>query len=225
MDFLLTFFSSVGLSMLTAFGIVKHLSKKLLEQQLLKDIENHKQQLNERTEKLKNELSIYANEHTVKFSRLDQKTSDIIEHLFIKITEVMQICVRLYAKTSNYIQNREKIESIEDLLLKDNDILIGYYQTTKKLSELLDHNLNYLLDNEIYLSGELFEKLRIFVMTEFDIINDFSSYNGINSKEEGTAIFDKIEKQLSDYIDSYKENLNPIKKELVNEFRKILGVT
>jgi hypothetical protein len=224
MNFLTSLLSAVSVSSLTAYGFVKYLSKKLLEQQLLKNIENYKQQLNERTEILKNELTIYANEHTVKFSRLDQKYSEIIEHIFRNITRVTQLCVRLYASTVNYIKKRETIETNDELLLHDTNKLIEYCETTRKLSILLDDNLNYLLVNEIYLCGNLYDKLWGFVTTELDMINGFKSYNGITCKEDGTIIFDDIKKQLSDYIESYKNNLKPIRILLVNEFRQILGV-
>lgn len=207
----------------TTFGILKFLSKRFIDQQLKKDIENHKQELTEKTENLKHTLSIYAHERNIKATRVDSDLSNAIKSVyseFIKLFNAAEIfanqdplTVCPYEEMEHrdsqkactyrfYKKYAEEIEEYAGLLQSQLDINAIYIgsETHKVISEI--HR------NFSRLSKEFLEPIREEEETRGDI-------------EEIVDDLFNLKKDLTDY---YNNELSSSKEKIIATFRSQLGI-
>ncbi|MBI1390925.1 MAG: hypothetical protein GC154_21045 [bacterium] len=72
-----------------------YLFKLYVDHQIAKSIENHKAALEEKTNILKTELSIYAHEQNVGLTRIDAQRSEAIQHIYNKIIDWYETFIEL----------------------------------------------------------------------------------------------------------------------------------
>jgi hypothetical protein len=80
-----------------AWAMLRYLSKAFLQHQLTKDIERYRAELDEKSAVLKNQLSIFAHEHTVAISRIDDQTAKAIHIVYKALQEWMDPATKLAA--------------------------------------------------------------------------------------------------------------------------------
>lgn len=217
---------SVGLSTLTAIAVVKYLGKKIIEQQLLKDLENHKQQLTEKTEILKNQLAIYIHEHNVKFSQLAEQRTGIIKKVYESISDVITFFANTHAGI--VVNNSERATTLDP---KQQHLLdVNFFSfLTGKISELgakLNDQVEFIKRNEIYFSADSFDKVEKIVIQNLALASSIKIPDtGIISQPEvASAKRQELLVLWTSLMSSYRDAMLPIRKELTDEFRNLLGV-
>jgi hypothetical protein len=207
----------------SAWAVVRYLSKKFIEQQLQKDIENHKQQLTEKTEGLKHSLSIYAHEKNIQASRVDAQLSSAINKVYSSFVKLMQYAEKFsneeppIADPIDVAENKDSQEACEYRFYKN------YAEKVEEHSEILG---TVLLENAIYLDSKTYNIIS-HIQQKFSFLsNEFlrpirEEENGRDDIEEIVAGLLKLKKELSDY---YNIDLVKSKEIILSTFREQLGV-
>jgi hypothetical protein len=194
-------------------ALTKYFGKKFIDISFQKEIESHKQLLNVKTESLKNELAIYANEQTTRFNRLDEKRAEVLEQIYEKIYDIQRIIF------DGLEFNSEHGDNSYNNLHHSNDL-------TKQLSSSIRDLSFYRGKKRIYFTSEL-DDLVSRACYELTIVRERTytegSINNLNEKEVN-ILEEEILLKWREVFRSYNENFEPLKAELTSEFRKFLGV-
>jgi hypothetical protein len=190
-------------------AILTYLGKKAFELYLGKNIEKYKYDLsmeveavkskmNSEIESYKNKLNILAKEQEIKFSKLHQERAELIKNIYIKI-------VLYEKKLMKYVEEMNKGEFLD-----------GQDAVRTELLRELDDIANLYNLHRIYLSSETCGLLDSFMLKCVGISDKLKLINNRNIGK-----YPDIISEVSFFIKNF---IKPIERDLVEEFRSLLGV-
>ena len=190
-----------GVGMATVGWLVKTIVNSLLS----KDVETFKANLiaqnSRENERFKHELQRNLLEHQAKFNLLHQERAQKVAELYRKLAISDNLLQNFVSAFGNLEQKRTEIQD----------------QLCKSLQELYD----FFDPNMIYLNPSICEKIEIFLKKTNSIRVDFDTVLNFQPEDEEyktrTRSWHEITKKA-------KEEVSPIRKELENLFRELLGV-
>ncbi|HDZ3733786.1 hypothetical protein [Vibrio harveyi] len=194
-----------------AIAGVSFIVKKLVDNILKKDLANYQDSLLKETERLKHSLSIHAHERNIKNTRVDNQRS--------------QALVDIYKSFAKLVIEVESF-SCDKTRFKDQSDRYAFYTekvfSVKKCLEKLEASL---MNNAIYVSPEMHqaimrEKKGIEELFDVYIFPDEDALS-INFSEKDV---ENILGLRDDMVDIYKNNLSIFIDELIQNFRKQLGI-
>lgn len=181
-----------------AVWALNHFFPSLLNHKLSKDLESHKNKNQEEIEKLKAQLQKELDKNKILQAHLQEKRIGIIAELYKYLNEFHEAMIN-DTKPLRYESDKAPLEYHEDARTKG-VAFIGYYRDHKIF---FDKNLCDMVDSVIKLSVEAFRGI-----------------DEVHRAEKGyapAAKWDECYKKVVDVIP-------PIKREIEDEFRRILGV-
>lgn len=159
--------------------VIVLLSKRLLQLQLDKALEQYKTKLDHKSSVLKTELSIYAHEQNVGLSRLDAQRSKAIESIYTLITNWHEQFITITAP-NDYFENSPELE-----LSRFYDLAVKFAGLSEKLTLAIRNRAIYfdqtsyesvakygsaLTNLGIQFYAETFEKLDMTVEPDYELI-------------------------------------------------------
>lgn len=185
--------------------------KKIINHFFLKDIERYKTQLADKTEVLKSQLFIYANEHNIMFSRIDNQKAKAISKTFTAIREWAEPITKIIHVP---LRNATEEEIFEYYYRYAEDA----HNCARELSKVLgDHSIYF--DESIYKS--LVELTTTCLKMSADFLYPLRKSFSENSFEPG--LLNEIEVQRKKLETRFNSNYSPITQEITNKFRILLG--
>lgn len=205
------------LSLLTGSGvtffIVTFLAKRLINQQLKKELENHKAQLSAKTEILKYNIAIFSHEQNVATSRVDSQKSQAIHSVYVALRTIVDPVSKISAGCP-LVNAAQLLE-------------INYYSENSELAHEKSRDFSKVLaDNAIYFSNETYGEIA-------GLSSSISNLNAIflrvfrQGEAEGWKIpqlHQNVIEQQKLYSEKYDEIIQPEMSLLTNLFRQELGV-
>lgn len=188
-------------------GAIAWLAKKIITQQLSKDMEIFKSQLQKESqreiESLKSHLALTAYEHQVLFSRMHQKRADVVEETYADLVELQRAAsdfVRLY-QSSDDAKNREHIHS---------------------LWEAAGKFVNHFEKHRIYFNADVCGKIAGMNQKLSEATSILVTFS-VGSKTIHVS-FEEALDQWEKAMDVLEKEVPPIKTALEDTFRELLGV-
>jgi Zn-dependent oligopeptidase len=207
----------------TAYVILKFLSKKIIEQQLRKDIENHIQVLTEKTENLKHTLSIFAHESNIKATRVDVQLSNAIHKIYSEFVKLFYYA-EIFAN-----QKPPKVDIYAEMTEQDSQESCNYTfykENAEKIEKYSDSLRVSLLSNAIYIDPKTYNIIYGIQQKFSKLSNDF--LEGLREEEEPMNDVKEIATELSklknNLIYCYKDELSNSFEVIISIFRKQLGI-
>lgn len=204
-------FSTLGIG-----TIIIYLGKKIIDKfldlgiekfksSLDRDLETHKSELLRQTEEFKAGLKRIELEHQIKYSRLHEERAQTIKKLYSLIIDLQE---KLSYMTSMF-QGPE--------WTKDNE-------REEKARESLDNFKKYFLENRIYFSLDLCNKideilnLSLEIIVEMSVTKTSADYDSTGSDRANSL------KEWRKQNEKVTKEINAARLELEKEFRKLIGV-
>ena len=156
---LITILTSIGLSSLSAWAVVNYLGKRIIEHRLSKDLESYKQQLDQKTIVLKNELEIYAHEHTVKFNRLNEARADAIKKVFDSMNKIGLLIIEINSLCKSELEDVKEYSSDEERSRKDLEFCNNLLKMVNNLLHETTEQYHLIMQNQIYFDTSSYNKL------------------------------------------------------------------
>ena len=191
--------SSIVAITLVVLGFI---SKSLFSQILSKNLESHKLKLDAEVEKLRANLERTGFEHQVRFESLHTRRAIVIDELYKLIVQLqtdVSSMARPFQQTGEPPQ-REK-----------------YIKANNSGRELIE----YFSRKDIYFREDLCIRIDNFIIGLNEILVDFVLV--IDSLEKGKIQKDSVEHWIKSW-DKLTKEIVPIKSEIKQEFRKLLGI-
>lgn len=192
-----------------SLAIVAYLGRKWLSHQLDKGLLRYKHDLDVKTEILKNDLSLFAHEQNVGISRIDLQRADAIKDIYSAIVDWGIVVNSLnFPPKSGYSLTEE--------------YLSFYNQSTKRLSDTFQNLTKKIISNAIYLNSQTYENLQkvLKLLAQYSTIIHVAIESTIDSTIENKV--KNIEDQIAQAKSVYDNEIDPIRGQLVDEFRKLL---
>jgi len=196
-----------------AWVAVSFLLKKLIDQQLFKELETHKNELNSKTEDLKTKLSIFAHEQNVVTSRVDNQIASAIHDVYKAINDVMYPLTKIV--TGSPIKNGMPSDHIE------------FYRINSEACHSASSTLaQAVVGNAIYFDDETYKIISSLSNEASHANASFLYYisEGIAEGHTTDDILDVIGEKLPELQKTYNDTIVPLKRLLVEEFRLQLGI-
>lgn len=196
----------------TGILTVVYLSKKLLEQQLSKDIERYKSELKEKTEVLKTGLSIYTHEQNVSLSRIDAQRAEAVAKIYSAL--------RSWINPATMILNGCSVECASE------EMHVLYFKQYTKLAYVASKDLGKeVADHAIYFDEDDYKLLIELTESCLNCVSPFLRL--IEEGEElgynSAIIASALESGMERFRSSAGVILSSYTEQLVCRFRKILG--
>jgi hypothetical protein len=196
----------------TLLILLAFFGRTLLSQLLRKELKRYESELNAKTDILKTQLSIYAHEQTVALSRIDTQRAEAIRQVFSSI-----------AKWNKVIST---IKSPDLYLIATTGIDSYFNDLKKKLFESIEHLADTMLENAIFFSSETYDRIanvyRLLLLYSHEIdINISEAFH--SGKITDDEIIDIIHESISKCSTIHTTKIDPIRGQLVDEFRKLMG--
>jgi hypothetical protein len=205
---------------LTAFGgtaaalaVAAYFGRSFIKLQVSRAIEKYKAELQQKSEVLKTELSIYAHEQTVGLSRLDEQRSQAIKEIYAVANQWQELFLEI--TRPNPPRNL-----LPELQLKR---YVNLAQTLVKTAEALSVKSR---DNAIFFQQESYEIIARFGIAAMDLGCAFyeETFGKVDkSKEYNYAeLSPMIEKERAVLRDAPKEDFGKLQNLLLAEFRRLM---
>ena len=149
-------------------------------------------------EKLRSELGRIALEHGVKYTALHEKRGEVLAELYRRI--------RAYTKATSQFSAEFEFEGDSD----KNEL-------AKIASEKSSEFRSFYLENKIYFTSEVCEKIDELWNQSWDVIRKFGFWLNRNNENKKLDAWEKA-------ADFSRENLPLLLESIEDEFREILGV-
>ena len=195
------------LTSLGGIGIIGFIVKKLFETYLAKNVDKYRSQLDKETDIFKHQLQLITQEHQIKYFKLHNDRAEVIKELYQKLI-IMEEAMR------SYMAKYKPADS-------DNE------QLQKKASEFAISFFLFFHQNEIF-----FDDVICSLIKEIDeiYVEAWNKYSFHNTKEDIQIASDnnlyrtKRIEELKSVWDTINKKIPPIKTEIANQFRNLLGV-
>jgi len=197
-----------------AWVIVTYLSKTILTHQLTKDIEKFKAELEEKSTLLKNQLSIFAHEHTVAISRIDAQTAKAIHTVYNSL--------RLWINPATRLATGCPIENASE------DMKIDWYLNTAEEAHRAGANLvKVFCDHAIYFDDNIYSLMGVFAETGSVNVAIFLSpiRQGMAEGAPPEDLMRFVEQKRKVFAKTLMETTLPQMNVITTVFRLMLGVS
>jgi len=205
---------------LTAFGgtatallVAAYLARSFIKLQVSRAIEKYKAELQQRSEVLKTELSIYAHEQNVGLSRIDEQRSRAIQ-------EIYGLAMKWHDLFLEIVQPNAPKKLPSDLQLKR---YLNLAQNTVKVAEDLSVKAR---DTAIFFEQDSYEIIARFGMAAMDLSCAFydSTFGKVDMSKDPNydELFPMIEKERAVLRDAPKEDFGKLQSTLLTEFRRLM---
>ena len=205
--------SSIG-GATVALGVAYFLFKQMIKHLIKKESLRYSAQLQEKSEVLKAQLSIYAHEQNVGLTRIDQQRANAIQALYGIITQWHSTAVEIV------VPNLVKRETDEAIL--------AYYQPfAKRLFDLSDKLASTVSDSAIFFDQTSYEKLAIYGTSVSTLSIDFYSDTFASEAFQHDPNYQRLlgefeEKRTRLRSDLKEEEFNGARAILIEEFRILM---
>lgn len=205
---------------LTAFGgtaaalsVAAYLGRSFINLQVSRAIEKYKAELQQKSEVLKTELSIYAHEQNVGLSRLDEQRSQAIKEIYAVANKWQELFLEITRPNPPLKLSRE-------LQLK------RYLTLAQNLVNTAEDMSIKSRDNAIFFQQESYEIIARFGVAAMDLSCAFydetfgkvDKSRGLNYDE----LSPMIEKERAVLRDAPKEDFGKLQSLLLAEFRRLM---
>lgn len=212
MDLIVSILASSAISA-TLLATIAFLAKSWISERLKSSIKHEydqkleslkailKAQNDVELERLRSQLAIAAIEHQVRFQSQHEKSATVIADVYRQTSQ-------LYSAVSNYLKpveyesdgpQSERRETVNKLLTKFSD---------------------YFYENRIYLPGDTAKRVESFRNKLYDVAQKFAEKVEIPKDKTGNW----EPKAWSETWKELTKEINPLREELEDEFRSLLGV-
>lgn len=190
--------------------IAAFIGKKWISNKFDKNLAMYKSELDAKTEILKNNLSIFAHEQNVGISKIDAQRAEAIKGVYSAILRWDVVFNTIH--WSKVYGDRTWQEQLE-----------FYQQSSAKLDASLENIIYEMVNNALYVSSQTYDNiakilkmLTIHTAKVRQIINDALKDHEIVDKEG------HIMDELSKAKEIYDSKIDPVRGQLIKEFRFIL---
>lgn len=212
MDLITVILSAFG-GAAVALAAAAWLFRQWLKQQFAKELENHKTQLAQRSEILKTELSIYAHEQNVGFTRIDAQRSEAILSLWAILGDWHDIFLDLTAPNQRLEQ--DPVRAIQ-----------RYQEWARNLMTLSDKLSIEVRNRAIFFQQVSYEPIAKYGMAVSEITNDFyaATFEGVDlaTVKDPKALLATVQRERERLRDTAKGKVGDLRGALVHEFRILM---
>lgn len=180
-----------------------------------KKVEEHKAELDKENQKFQNKLEQEAQEFQHELDVEQIRFTELQERRAEKIEEMYKLLV-IFSRNMTQAFDPAKTPSGKDR----EDLLEEAKESGWDFQE-------YFQENRIYLPKEVDQDVEIFIQESGEIVNKFAIYDLMGVQEDSpfrSGTMQDIEQWEQEWQKITKEVLPPLKQDLENEFRDILGV-
>ncbi|BBR12002.1 hypothetical protein WP3S18E02_36630 [Aeromonas caviae] len=206
-----------------ALLIGQYLAKKLLEHRFKKDMANFQATLTEKTETLKNSLSIFAHERNIQNSRVDAQTAKAIQTVYSSLSVLLKNANEFANGKPDPVSALEEHEGIDSQDARDFRFYREKAEFTSNAARRLESTL---LDNAIFIESSVYEKIdnlsnRFYELSESYVQTIVAEECGRDDVEEIIGELKDMRAALRDY---YNGELVKLVDDIVKVFRDRLGI-
>ncbi len=198
-----------------AWLIFAFLGQKFIEQRLAKDIKRFENQLSQKTEALKIQLSIYAHEQNIVATRIDGQRADAIKLVYNAISAWKIPTEKLIGECPMLDQDPE-FEQTE----------WGYYLDWASKSKEAGRNLIGVLEGQaIYFDEDLYNKLLTGIKSISDAVETIANHIdvGLTVGVDFEDLVPDVMKLRKELVQVYIDKFLPLFQEIITDFRLVLG--
>ncbi|MGH9429277.1 MAG: hypothetical protein ACRD2L_23590 [Terriglobia bacterium] len=206
--------------LLTAFGgtaaallVAAYLGRSFIDLQVSRVIEKYKMELQQKSEVLKTELSIYAHEQSVGLSRLDEQRSQAIKEIYAVANKWQELFLEI-AKPNPPTKLPPELQ------------LKRYLNLAQNLVKVADDLSVRSRDNAIFFQQESYEIITRFGMAALDLSCSFydQTFGKVDISEELNydELFPMIERERTALRDAPKQDFGKLRALLLAEFRILM---
>lgn len=196
-------------------AIFYKLSDNYIQSEFDKKVEEHKAELDKENQRFQNTLEQEAQEFQHQLDKEQVRFTELQERRAEKIEEMYQLLVR-FSRNMTQAFDPGKTPSG-----KDREQLLQEAKEAGKEFQI------YFQENRIYLPMDVDQDLQVFIQESGKIVNKFAIYDLMNIREDSpfrSGTVEDIEQWKEEWNKVNKEVLPPLKQDLEEEFRDILGV-
>jgi hypothetical protein len=200
-DILLSTLASSSIFAVTLV-ILGFIAKSLFSQILSKDLENHKLKLESEVEELRANLEKASIEHQIRFESLHSRRAAVIDEVYrliVQLESEVSSMARPFQRTGEQPQSEKYIEA----------------------NEFGRELINYYSQKRIYFREDLCNQIDVFINGLNEILSEFVLV--INALEANRNHMN-MTRQWIDSWDRLNNEIEPIKSEIENEFRVLIGI-
>ncbi|MCD9540538.1 hypothetical protein GLP22_04850 [Photobacterium carnosum] len=206
-----------------AILVAKFLAKRLIEQRFKKDMANYQAALTEKTENLKNSLSIFAHERNTQNSRVDAQTAEAIQTVYRALC-VLLGNVKDFSNGKPYpVSALEEHEGVDSQKGRD----FRYYKDKAELTSNAAKVLqSTLLSNAIFIELSVYEKIEELAKQFFNLSDSYLQIiiDEQCGRDEVEEIVDELASKRDELSRYYNLELSNRVDEIVIVFRHKLGI-
>ncbi|EEY51940.1 hypothetical protein [Vibrio cholerae] len=206
-----------------AILVAKFLAKQLIEQRFRKDMANYQATLTEKTESLKNSLSIFAHERNIQNSRVDAQTAKAIQTVYSALSVLLKNA-REFANGKPYpVSASEEYEGVDSQDARD----FRFYKEKAELTSNAARQLeSILLDNAIFIESSVYEKIENLSNRFYELSESYVQIiiEEECSRDEVEEILDELKDMRTELKNYYNGELTKLVDDIVKVFRDKLGI-
>ena len=212
MSLLEVFLTAIGGTTIT-LAVTAYLGRSFIDLQVSRAIEKYKAELQQRSEVLKAELSIYANEQSVGLSRLDEQRSQAIKEIYAIANKWQELFLDI-AQPNPPKRLPPELQLRRYLNLAQNFVKVAEELSIKSR------------DNAIFFQQESYEIISRFGIAAMDLSCAFydETFGKVDMSKDPSydELFPMIEKERIALRDSPKEDFGQLQSLLLAEFRRLM---
>lgn len=205
---------------LTAFGgttvalaIAAYLGRTFIDLQESRAVEKYKSELQQKSEVLKSELSIYAHEQSIGLSRLDEQRSQAIKEIYAVANKWQELFLEIARPNP-------------PMKLPPDSQLKRYRNLAQNFVKVAEELSVKGRDNAIFFQEESYEIVARFGMAAMDLSCAFydQTFGKVDKSKEPSydELFPMIEKERTALRNSPKEDFGKLNNLLLAEFRRLM---
>ncbi|MDC8457707.1 hypothetical protein Q9252_14075 [Marinobacter salarius] len=206
-----------------ALLVAQFLARKLIEHRFEKDMANFQATLTEKTENLKNSLSIFAHERNTQNARVDSQTAEAIHTVYSAMCVLLKNAKQFANGSPAPVSALEEHEGIDSQKARE----FRYYKEKAELTSSAAKTLeSTLLDNAIFIESDVYEKIENLSERFFRLSNSYIQIiiDEQCGRDEIEEIVDDLEAKRDALSRYYNGELSALVDEIVIVFRDKLGI-
>jgi len=212
MSLLDVFLSALG-GTATVLALAAFLGRNFIKLQVSRAIEKYKAELQQKSEVLKTELSIYAHEQSVGLSRLDEQRSQAIKEIYAVANKWQELFLEI-ARPNPPTKLPPELQLKRYLNLAQNFVKVAEDLSVKSR------------DNAIFFQQESYAIVARFGMAAMDLSCAFydQTFGKVDMSKDPNydELFPMIERERAALRDAPKEDFGRLQSLLLAEFRRLM---
>jgi hypothetical protein len=207
-----TFLAALG-GTTAALSVAAYLGRAFIELRVSRTIEKYKSELQQKSEVLKSELSIYAHEQSIGLSRLDEQRSQAIKDIYAVANRWQELFLEI-ARPNPLTKLPPEVKLKRYLNLAQNFVKAAEELSVKGR------------DNAIFFQQESYEIIARFGMAALNLSCAFydQTFGKVDMSKEPDFdnIFPMIERERTALRNSPSEDFGKLSALLLSEFRRLM---